>query len=244
MALFGRRHTAQPTTPTEAAPEPAPAMVNMVKQAAVSLAKAGVSGERAAVYLVADRSGSMSRYYTTGAVQHLAEQTLGLSVNLDDDGTVPVIFFDHQAYAAVEVSLDAYQGAVAAAHQRLGDMGSTRYDQAIAAVIHHYQASGATDPAFVVFQTDGEPDRGTENQVKLALREASKLPIFWQFIGFGNSFQFLQSLDVMEGRVVDNAGFFAVGTDPTAMTDADLYDRLMGEFPQWLVAARAAGITP
>lgn len=26
------------------------------------------------------------------------------------------------------------------------------------------------------------------------------------------------------------------------MTDAELYDRLVGEFPQWLAAARAQGI--
>lgn len=250
MSLFSRSKTApvhnlgQPAISLDKVEQQAPGLVSLAKKAAVSLDKAGVSGERAAVYLVADRSGSMASYYNTGAVQHLAEQVLGLSVNLDDDGTVPLIFFDSVAHPAVEVSLTAYRGVVGAEHQRLGGMGSTRYDLAMAAVVRHYQACGATDPAFVVFQTDGEPDWGTEPLVQNALKSYSNLPIFWQFVGFGRKFDFLRQLDTMRGRTVDNAGFFAAGDDPAAMAPGDLYDRLMGEYPQWLAAARAAGITP
>ena len=39
-------------------------------------------------------------------------------------------------------------------------------------------------------------------------------------------------------RVVDNAGFFAAGVALAAIPDDELYDQLMGEFPQWLAAAR------
>lgn len=248
MALFGRRKTepvrnlGQPAIPIDQVEQQAPGLVSLAKKAAVSLNKAGVSGERAAVYLVADRSGSMSRFYATGAVQHLAEQVLGLSVNLDDDGIVPLIFFDSRAYPAVQVSLGAYRGVVDAEHQRLGAMGGTRYDLAMRAVVEHYQACGATDPAFVVFQTDGEPDWGTGPAVEDALKRYSDLPVFWQFVGFGRKFDFLRKLDTMRGRTVDNAGFFAAGDDPAAMAPDALYDLLMGEFPQWLAAARAARI--
>lgn len=53
----------------------------------------------------------------------------------------------------------------------------------------------------------------------------------------------LQNLDTMAGRQVDNAGFFSVD-DIDTLTDADPYDRLLSEFPDWLRAVRSAGIVP
>ncbi|WP_079195013.1 VWA domain-containing protein [Streptomyces sp. CB02400] len=41
---------------------------------------------------------------------------------------------------------------------------------------------------------------------------------------------------------MDNAGYFGAGQHPRRRSDADLYDRLMKEFPDWLVTARAAGV--
>jgi hypothetical protein len=54
-------------------------------------------------------------------------------------------------------------------------------------------------------------------------------------------FEFLVSLDNMEGRQVDNANFFAI-KDPASFPDDKLYGLLMNEYPQWLVAARDARI--
>lgn len=73
--------------------ETAPALVSAYRSAGISLTKNGLSGQRAAVYLVVDYSGSMKPYYDDGSVQALADRVLGLSAHLDDDGTVPVVFF-------------------------------------------------------------------------------------------------------------------------------------------------------
>ncbi|MEW2494789.1 VWA domain-containing protein [Streptomyces nodosus] len=219
-------------------------LVNLTKTAAVSLRKQGLAGQRAAVYLVLDRSRSMSRYYRDGSVQHLAEQALGLSANVDDDGIVPTVFFDSDAHPAIEISIDDYQGSIDRHHKALGRMGSTNYFAAMDEVIEHYLNSGSTDPAFVIFQTDGGPN--SRRAAEQMLCKAARLPLFWQFVGFGpDRFDFLRKLDNLEvpkKRVVDNAGFFPVGDNPKQMSDADLYDRLMDEFPDWLAAARAAGI--
>ncbi|WP_445529662.1 vWA domain-containing protein [Streptomyces cyslabdanicus] len=219
-------------------------LVDLTKAAAVSLEKNRLTGQRAAVYLVLDRSRSMSHYYRNGSVQHLAERALGLSAQLDDDGIIPTVFFDSDAHPAVDISVDDYQGSIDRHHKALGRMGTTNYAAAMDEVIDHYLDSASTDPAFVIFQTDGAPDsrRATEQM----LCRAAKLPLFWQFIGFGpGRFDFLRKLDVLEvpkKRVVDNAGFFPAGRAPKRMSDAELYDRLMGEFPDWLAAARRAGI--
>ncbi|MFE6283984.1 vWA domain-containing protein [Streptomyces sp. NPDC057877] len=227
--------------------ETAPALVDLYKKAGVSLAKHGLDGLRAAVYLVVDYSGSMKPYYKDGSVQALADRVLGLSAHLDDDGTVPVVFFSTDVDAVTDIALDGHQGRIERIVAGLGHMGKTSYHLAMDAVIDHYLDSGAEDPALVVFQTDGGPINKLAAERYLC--KAAPLPLFWQFIGFGDpdskQFDYLRRLDdlaVPDKRVVDNAGFFHAGRDPRKVSDGDLYDRLVGEFPQWLAAARARGI--
>ncbi len=59
----------------------------------------------------------------------------------------------------------------------------------------------------------------------------------------GGEFEFLEELDNLEGRFVDNANFFAV-EDPAAIPDEALYELLMGEYPGWLTLARQGGLLP
>ncbi|WP_433330073.1 VWA domain-containing protein [Spirillospora sp. CA-294931] len=233
-----------PAISLEKIQEAAPGLVDLYKSAGASLAKNRLGGARAAVYLVLDRSMSMRRYYDDGSVQRLAEQALGLAAHFDDDGAVPVVFFDSFAHAPFEVALTSYQGRIRSEHEARGWMGTTNYAAAMHKVIGHYRQSRASVPAFVIFQTDGRPD--SEAAAEQALCEASALPMFWQFIGFGDdAFAFLKRLDTLEvpqRRLLDNAGFFEAGADPGATPLAELYDPLMAEFPAWLAAARAKGL--
>ena len=237
------------------APSPAPVaappltgvpsgLVSLVKTAAVSLEKRGLTGQRAAVYLVVDRSYSMKDYYANGSVQHLADQALGLSANLDDDGAVPLVMFDSRPYPLVEISLDRYQGVVDQQHQAYGGeltMGGTLYAIAMGRVIEHYQSSGATEPALVIFQTDGDPQ--DKDAARLQLAQASRLPMFWSFVGFGRrKVAFLTELDSLGGRLVDNASYFHAGFDPKGLSDEAVYDGITQEFGSWLTAARGKGL--
>ncbi|MFI6032578.1 vWA domain-containing protein [Streptomyces sp. NPDC051315] len=227
--------------------ETAPALVSLYKTAGVSLTQHGLDGLRAAVYLVVDYSGSMKPYYQDGSVQALADRVLGLSAHLDDDGRVPVVFFSTDVDAVTDIALADHRGRIERIVAGLGHMGRTSYHLAMDAVIDHYLDSGSTAPALVVFQTDGGPVNKLAAERYLC--KAARLPLFWQFIGFGDpgsrQFDYLRKLDelsVPDRRVVDNAGFFHAGQDPRRVPDAELYDRLVGEFPTWLVAARAQGI--
>ncbi|MFJ8992655.1 VWA domain-containing protein [Streptomyces sp. NPDC102279] len=218
----------------------APGLVPLAKTAATSLEKTGLTGQRAAVQLVLDHSGSMSSYYNDGSVQHLAEQALGLSVNLDDDGVVPLIFFGSYVEQYDDVRLDNYAGIIQRVHPKV-HWGSTDYVAGMQAAIDEHQNSGATDPGLIIFQTDGEPDN--RRAVEKLLKKASGLPIFWAFIGFGGRVSFLERLDDLRGRKVDNASFFHAA-DPHNVSDAQLYDAITGEYAQWITAAKAAGILP
>ncbi|MEU3300716.1 VWA domain-containing protein [Streptomyces sp. NPDC006678] len=227
--------------------ESAPALVSLYKSAGVSLEKHGLNGQRVAVYLVVDYSGSMKPYYKDGSVQALADRVLGLSAHLDDDGRVPVVFFSTDIDAETDIALADHEGRIDRIVAGLGHMGKTSYHLAMDAVIDHYLDSGATAPALVVFQTDGGPINKLAAERYLC--KAARLPIFWQFIGFGDpgskQFEFLRKLDdlaVPAKRPVDNAGFFHAGQDPRQVRDDELYDRLVSEFPSWLAAARAQGI--
>ncbi len=121
-------------------------------------------------------------------------------------------------------------------------------------------------PVYVMFVTDG---RTMDEQVtRDQLIASSYEPLFWQFLAIGTSshavtagappkkasrwggarssggeFQFLEELDEMGGRHVDNANFFAV-KDPAAIPDDDLYELLMSEYPGWLTLARQRGLLP
>ena len=224
--------------------EKAPGLVSLAKTAAVSLEKKGLDGHRAAVYLVLDHSGSMGRHYRSGAVQKLADQALALSVNLDDDGTVPVVFFSNHPSPPFTIDLSNYAGRVQALHADQA-WGGTRYEPAMQAVIKHYTGSGALDPALVVFQTDGDPS--DRSKTVDALKDASRLPMFWSFVGFGDELTFLRKLNTLRvgfgGRKVDNASLFETGHDPLNVSDTTLYDGIMHEYPTWLAAARRARIT-
>lgn len=240
--------------------EVAPGLEKPFQKASFAANQHGLEGERAAVYLVLDRSGSMDwpgrSYYSGGAVQYFSERILGMAPLFDDDGKVPVVFFDHELKGMDELSLTDYQGKIAKAHHKLGgniSMGGTDYAVAMDAVVQHYQASGKTVPGLVVFQTDGSP--GDRKAAANRICQYANLPIFWQFVGFGEDrvydynddegLGFLQRLDdipVPQYRPIDNSDFFAVGQDPTAMRDAELYNRLMNEFPSWLTEARRKGI--
>ena len=68
-----------------------------------------------------------------------------------------------------------------------------------------------------------------------AIRKSSKHKIFYQFVGIGKyeSFDYLQKLDDLDGRAVDNTAFIKV-EDFSRMDDDQLYDKLLEQYPQWL----------
>ncbi|GGM06367.1 hypothetical protein GCM10010129_57660 [Streptomyces fumigatiscleroticus] len=88
----------------------APGLLAPARQAGQALVARGLAGRRAAVYLILDHDRDMEELYESFAVQAFAERVLALSANLDDDGTVPVIFSSGQDPFLEEVRPDNYPG--------------------------------------------------------------------------------------------------------------------------------------
>lgn len=96
----------------------------------------------------------------------------------------------------------------------------------------------AKEPTFIVFINDG----GCKRTIKKPIVSSSNKPIFWQFVGIGDSnFEVLEKLDTMEGRFIDNANFFHI-KDIEKISDEELYNNLLNEFPGWLIEAKTKGI--
>jgi stress response protein SCP2 len=242
----------------------APQLVSLVKSAGVSLAKVGLDKHRARVCLVLDISGSMGTLYKKGLVQRFAERILALGCRFDDDGEIDVFLFGRNVHQGEAMGLDNFSNYVREIIARHPLEGDTRYGAAMEAVRRHYfpDARGgerkaparAALPVYVMFVTDG----GTSDKplTERQLRWSSREPIFWQFMGIGkgkkskskrlasfadSDFPFLEKLDELDGRLIDNAGFFSVET-PDEHADAALYDLLMDEYPEWVRQAKQQGL--
>jgi len=227
------------------------ALVSLAKNARVVLEKRGLATHTAAVGLCLDISGSMKNLFESGLVQRLIERVMGLGLNFDDNGAIDVFAFGVEAHDLGEFKAEEFEGA---ARKILGTTGleaGTQYAPAIRSILEHYnfkstglfsrlfrgaKPAARDQPVYMLFVTDGE-NSDEEDTVK-AMAEASRFPLFFQFVGIGGgSFSFLRQLDTMQGRFLDNANFFEV-RDPTAIPERDLYDMLMAEYPGWVVQAK------
>ncbi|MGV9918734.1 VWA domain-containing protein [Streptomyces cellulosae] len=231
------------------------------EQVAVSLRKHGAADVTARVILVLDASGSMSFLYSKGAVADVVERMAAVAAQLEDDGEMQAWTFATNPARLPDLRL-AELPEWLRLHVRVGEVslfrrkrkkgldpsqvdmrevGIQNEEQKVIAEVRAYVRENPVPvPTLVLFFSDGGVYRDAD--IEAQLREAVEEPVFWQFVGLGHAnYGVLERFDTLPGRRVDNVGFFAVD-DISTVPDAELYDRLLSEFPQWIRAARGAGI--
>lgn len=260
---------AQPSAPAPTAPAAQPVSLSKVdlrkQQVGVSLKKLGIEHEKAEVLFVIDGSGSMAKLYANGTVQETVERIAPVALRLDDDGAMTTWYYASRCKQVEDLTATNLEGFVARTLPSPGakiggrdtgkkgffggavkdggeSIGYGNNEPVVMNAILDGEPSSRTKPLLIIFLTDGGIDRTTSKEIIRILQKISNRPIFWQFVGVGNAnYGVLRELDTISGRVVDNAGFFSVD-DLSRISDDELYDRILSEFPAWLKAARAARI--
>ncbi|MEU7048204.1 VWA domain-containing protein [Streptomyces eurythermus] len=227
----------KPATPLTKVKSRTPALATAYKAATTTLRKKNLTGTRAKLYLVLDRSASMRPYYKDGSAQSLADQTLALAAHLDPapDPTVHVVFFSTEVDGTTDLTLTpGHDTKIDDAHAGLGRMGRTSYHAAVAAVLDHYDrhhdthVNGETVPALVVFQTDGAPDAKTPATQALTEAAETHPGVFFSFVAFGDHDN--KAFDYLRRLKTPNASFFHAGPTPRELTDTELYEGVLADW--------------
>lgn len=236
--------------------------INLKKVADSSVEKAGLGNQKAKVALALDISGSMDWEFSSGMVQKVTEKLLALGIKFDDNQAIDIFLFGVKDYHVGELKESGfYQYVKNEISNKYRLEGGTNYAGVMERIVNHYTTESVSnsgmfgklfsknkasasdtldEPVFVIFITDG--DNGDKSRAEEVIRKAANKGIFWQFVGIGSSrFDFLQKLDDLSGRFVDNADFFQLN-DISRVSDEELFGRLLTEFPSWITEARSKGL--
>ena len=233
-------------------------MLDLIKKASLTLEKENLKSDVYRVVLVLDISGSMNGQFSSGQVQKLAERALALGANLDDNAEVELYLFGIDAHSRDPISLDNINGVID--NLRFQFEGGTRYAPVMAKVRKDAKEDGYSSPTLVLFITDG--DNSDKAEATYQIVEASYEPIFWKFMAISSrsapssnngggllsrffksedDFPFLQKLDTLSNRKVDNANFFAVDKH-ISLSDDELFAKLVEELGSWKQECKKLGI--
>jgi hypothetical protein len=187
--------------------------------------------------LAIDYSGSMEAIYKLGKIQKAVNMIFGISKGLTNSSTIDVFKFHTQAIPLPPVTISNYSTYVQDVVYK-DKMGGTDIYAPINAIHDKYtvQQKSVTN-AFVILITDGENEEKSNGKIKSYFTENKIQPIFWQFVGLGSKFAFLEAI----AAAAANTAFFHLN-DVESVSNDTLLSRLLQKFPIWFEQAKQQGI--
>lgn len=214
----------------------------------------GLEGVVAQVAVVLDYSGSAKPFYTSGYMQKVVERLLAIGLAFDDNKQIDAYIFHNSMHRVdTPVTEENYNGFVNDHIFKRYSFGGTEYAPVVNRIIDDYtprtsiigsflnsffgsKPKESKIPTYCIVITDGDND--DKPRTEDAIRKSSEMPIFFHWIGIGREeFKFLNKLDNLSGRKVDNCAFTKYA-DMTSVSDDELYGELMRELPVWYNEAK------
>lgn len=236
-------------------------IINLAKKASSHLEKFNLDNHTADVVIILDFSASMTPAFNDGRVQSVAEQLVAAGALFDDNQSIDVYMFDSRVKYLGELTPKNFNNQINKWEKEYGLGGGTDYAKPIQAVRDKFfnsteekiglfgrKAKSLSEipaerdkPVYAFFLTDG--DATDKAQTTRLIKEVSKLPIFWQFVGIDtgwSSFDYLEKLDDLSDRFIDNADFFELGKNK--VNEDDLFSKMFQEYPNWIKLAKSKGL--
>lgn len=175
------------------------------------------------------------KLYSTGKIQKVIEMLFAISKGLTSEQNIDMFLFEKKSNRLPQITQTNYLNYVS---QEIGkyQMNGTDIFAPIEDIHKKYITS--TKNMFVILITDGENNEETSNQkIREYFKANSNTSIFWQFVGLGANFGFLESLE----KIASNVSFFALNDVQTISNDT-LLGRLLQKFPTWYKESEAKGL--
>lgn len=193
-----------------------------------------------------DYSNSMEIYaegghklYSSGKIQKVINKIFAISKALTSQQNIEFLLFEVKALRLPKIVDNNYLNFVETEILGKHKMNGTDIFSAIEDIHKKYIIEDKNiKNIFVILVTDGENNTDESNQkIKDYFQKHSNLPIFWQFVGLGSNFSFLESLD----KIASNVAFFNLN-DIQEISNDNLRERLLQQFPKWYEDANTKGI--
>lgn len=182
------------------------------------------------VAIALDISGSMDNLYKNGTVQQVVEKLLAVALSISSNDQLDIWTFNDNAKRLNSVSKANFQNYVS--NNSITSGGGTTVLNVLVDIDKKYFQESANCNVFAIILTDGDI-----GELQSFVTNSYTKPFFWQFVGLGSHFAKLNTLNSAN----KNVSFFSLN-DISTISDNDLYNKLLAEFPTWYKESETKGL--